>query len=38
MILGPAQTTSQPVTVNVTNVDEPGVVTIDGCSLRSMWR
>ena len=25
---GPAQTASQPVTVNVTNVDEPGVVTI----------
>ena len=25
----PAQTTSQPVTVNVTNVDEPGVVTIN---------
>ena len=26
---GPAQTTSQAVTVNVTNVDEPGVVTIN---------
>ena len=26
---GPAQTTSQRVTVSVTNVDEPGVVTIN---------